>query len=224
MFLSVRMGQIRPGRENAVIVARPLAIFILVGLLIASGLQAQSAGRPSVEAAASAANLAFKERPPYRIGPGDVLQITVWNEPQVSQASIIVLPDGKINLPLVGEIAVAGSTLKEIESQLNTLFKPFITDPDVSVGVKESNSQKIFVVGAVRKEGAIRLVTPLTILQAIAEAGGLTEFARRSKISVLRNNGTKQITLPFDYNAVIRGEKSEQNVLLQTGDTVVVPH
>ena len=166
----------------------------------------------------------FTDRPAYRIGPGDVLQITVWNEPQVSQASIIVLPDGKINLPLVGEVTVAGTTLKEAEAQLATLFKPFITEPDVSVGVKESNSQKIFLVGAVRKEGAIKLLTPLTVLQAIAEAGGLTEFARKGKIYVLRNVGGKQTTLKFDYNAVLRGEKPEQNFALQSGDTVVVPH
>ena len=136
----------------------------------------------------------------------------------------MVLPDGKINMPLVGEVGVAGFTLKEVESRLGTLFKPFITDPDVSVIVRESNSQKIFVVGAVRKEGPIKLVTPLTILQAIAEAGGLTDFAHKKSIYVLRTEGTRQINLPFDYSAVIRGQKPEQNVVLQSGDTIVVPH
>jgi polysaccharide biosynthesis/export protein len=196
-------------------------VFALSATLLAfQCLQAQ----PSPRNATSANPGSFLERPPYRIGPGDVLQITVWNEPQVSEAGIIVLPDGKINLPLVGEVTVAGTTLKEAEIQLTTLFKPVITDPDVSVSIKESNSQRIFMVGAVRKEGAIKLVTQLTVLQAIAEAGGLSEFARRGKIYVLRNQGGKQIALPFDYNAVIRGERQEQNIVLETGDTVVVPH
>jgi len=199
------------------IAARLLLLVSLAIFSVFSRLDAQSAPIDPI-------NPAFKDRPAYRIGPGDVVQITVWNEPQVSQASVMVLPDGKINMPLVGEVGVAGFTLKEIESRLGTLFKPFITDPDVSVIVRESNSQKIFVVGAVRKEGPIKLVTPLTILQAIAEAGGLTDFAHKKSIYVLRTEGTRQINLPFDYSAVIRGQKPEQNVVLQSGDTIVVPH
>jgi len=190
---------------------------VFVNFYVFHRLEAQSAPVAQI-------NPAFKDRPPYRIGPGDVVQITVWNEPQVSQPSVMVLPDGKINMPFVGEVGVAGFTLKEVESRLNTLFKPFITDPDVSVIVRESNSQKIFVVGAVRKEGPIKLVTPLTVLQAIAEAGGLSEFAHKKSIYVLRTEGTRQLSLPFDYSAVIRGQKPEQNIVLQSGDTIVVPH
>jgi polysaccharide biosynthesis/export protein len=209
----------RDGRI-AFVQAHGLVVALVASFFAVECVQAQPAPRN----ATSANPGGFQERPPYRIGPGDVLQITVWNEPQVSQAGIIVLPDGKINLPLVGEVIVAGTTLKETEAQLTTLFQPVITDPDVSVSIKESNSQRIFMVGAVRREGAIKLVTQLTVLQAIAEAGGLSEFARRGKIYVLRNQGGKQIALPFDYNAVIRGERQEQNIVLQTGDTVVIPH
>ena len=97
---------------------------VFVNFYVFHRLEAQSAPVAQI-------NPAFKDRPPYRIGPGDVVQITVWNEPQVSQPSVMVLPDGKINMPFVGEVGVAGFTLKEVESRLNTLFKPFITDPDV---------------------------------------------------------------------------------------------
>jgi polysaccharide biosynthesis/export protein len=225
MYLAVKLD---PGVRKckiAIMKARLFALYLATVILSFQGVTRLSAqttpatGKPAAPIAGD-----FRERPPYRIGPGDVLQITVWNEPQVSQASIIVLPDGKINLPLVGEVTVAGTTLKETESRLTALFKPVITDPDVSVSVKESNSQKVFIVGAVRKEGAIKLMTPLTVLQAIAEAGGLSEFAHKKEIYVLRTQEGKQIPLPFDYSAVIRGQKPEQNVLLQSGDTIVVPN
>jgi polysaccharide biosynthesis/export protein len=221
---SVKQGHPDRNGRIAFMHARLLLLAVVASVLGPGSLSAQAAPKAPVATPAQASAGSFKDRPPYQIGPGDVLQITVWNEPQVSQASIIVLPDGKVNLPLVGEVTVAGHTIKETEDQLALLFKPVITDPEVSVSIKESNSQRIFMVGAVRKEGAIKLVTQLTVLQAIAEAGGLSEFARRSKIYVLRNQGGKQIALPFDYNAVLRGERQEQNVYLQTGDTVVVPH
>jgi polysaccharide biosynthesis/export protein len=193
-----------------------------VGLAV--GQAPKAAQAPPGKASVAEGFPSFKDRPAYRIGPGDVLQINLWNEPQVSQASLIVLPDGKVNLPLVGEVTVAGSTLQEAEKQLALLFKPYITDPDVTIVIRESNSQRIFIVGAVRKEGAIKLVTQLTVLQAIAEAGGLTEFAHRKKIYVMRIEGAKQINLAFDYEAVLRGQNQGQNILLQSGDTVVVPH
>ena len=196
-------------------------------MILASAWMAAAQPQPSLGAGAAvtpSAEPAFKERPPYRIGPGDVLAINVWKEPEITQASVTVLPDGKVNLALVGQVPLAGMTLQEAEQKLVELFKPVITDPEITVTVKEPNSQRVFIVGAVRKEGPIKLVTEMTVLQAIAESGGLTEFARKAKIYVMRKEGNKQVNLPFDYSAVLRGQNQEQNIVLRSGDTIVVPH
>jgi polysaccharide export outer membrane protein len=191
-------------------------------------LQAQAAKKNLKESVPPAKVQVAPEMDPrtkaYKIGPGDVLQVIVWRETDISQPMITVRPDGKISLPLVKEIDVAGFTTDEVEKDLANRLKPFVKDPDVSVIVRESHSQKVYVIGAVRREGPIRLSSPLTILQALAEAGGVTEYAKRKKIYVLRNVIDRQVRLPFDYEAVLRGEKGDQNVLLLPGDTVVVPH
>ena len=163
------------------------------------------------------------KHPGYRIGAGDVLQVYVWKEEQVSAPTVVVRPDGKISLPLVREVEVVGLTLTELEQLLTKKLAAFIRTPEVSVVVKEIHSEKVFVIGAVEKKGSIPLVSSITVLQALAEAGGLTEYAKRKKIYVLRTAGQKQIRLPFNYDAVIRGEQTEQNILLLPGDTIVVP-
>jgi polysaccharide biosynthesis/export protein len=163
------------------------------------------------------------EARPYVIGSGDVLQIIVDREPDASIASVVVRPDGNISVPMLRQATAAGLTLPELEKQLTAQFAKFIRDPDVTVLVREIHSEKVYVIGAVRKEGAITLQGPLTVLQALAEAGGLTDYAKRSKIYVLRPNPSEHQRLSFDYNSVIRGQHSEQNIVLQSGDSVVVP-
>jgi polysaccharide export outer membrane protein len=162
----------------------------------------------------------------YRIGAGDVLQILVWKEPEASVSSVVVRTDGKITVPFVKEIEVAGMTPAELEKILAGKFTKYIRDLDVTsvtVVPKEILSQKVYLLGAVKKEGPVPLKSSMTVLQALNEAGGLTEYAKRKKIYVLRNDGGKQIRLPFDYTAVIRGERPEQNILVRAEDTVVVP-
>jgi polysaccharide export outer membrane protein len=162
----------------------------------------------------------------YRIGAGDVLQILVWKEPEASVPSVVVRTDGKITVPFVKEIEVAGMTPAELEKILAGKFTKFIRDVDVTsvtVVPKEILSQKVYLLGAVKKEGPVPLKSSMTVLQALNEAGGLTEYAKRKKIYVLRNDSGKQIRLPFDYTAVIRGEHPEQNILVRAEDTVVVP-
>jgi polysaccharide export outer membrane protein len=159
----------------------------------------------------------------YRIGPGDVLQISVWREPEVSVSGVAVRSDGKISLPLVKEISVANLTPAELEQVLAQRFSQFINNPVVTVITSEIHSQKVFLIGGVGRPGSLELRTPMTILQVLAEAGGLTEFAKRRKIYVLRKKDSQQTRVPFDYDAVIKGHQPELNFIVRAGDTIVVP-
>jgi polysaccharide export outer membrane protein len=159
----------------------------------------------------------------YVIGAGDVLTVNVWKEPEASVLAAAVRPDGMISVPIVKDVQAAGLTPLELQAVLADKFGKFFRGADVSVIVKEIHSQRVYVIGAVKKEGAIDMKTPLTVLQAVAEAGGLNDYAKRSKIYILRKSNGKEARLPFDYSAVIRGSHGEQNVTLEVGDTVVVP-
>lgn len=159
----------------------------------------------------------------YRIGPGDLLQIVVWREPEASVPDAVVRVDGKISVPLIKEIEVVGLTPKELEETLTEKFAKFINGPDVTVIPKQINSMKVYLMGAVKKEGPLPMLGPLTVLQAINEAGGLSEYARKNKIYILRNDGGKQLRLPFDYEAILEGKRLEQNIVLRPDDMIVVP-
>jgi polysaccharide export outer membrane protein len=160
----------------------------------------------------------------YRIGAGDVLQIAVWKEADASVPEVVVRADGKISVPLVKEVDVLGLTPKDLEKLLTEKLSRLINDPDVTVVAKQINSLKVYLAGAVRKEGPVPLLGPKTVLQAINEAGGLTEYAKKKKIYVLRPEGGKQVRLPFNYEDVIKGERPEQNILLKPNDMIVVPN
>jgi polysaccharide export outer membrane protein len=159
----------------------------------------------------------------YRIGAGDVLQIVVWKEPDASLPGAVVRVDGKITVPLIGEVSVVGLTPTELKEFLAEKFSHYINNPVVTVDAREIRSRMVYMVGNVKKEGPIPLIRPMTVLQAIDEAGGLGEFARKKKIYVLRKTDGKQVKLPFDYNAVIKGQHLEQNIALLPDDTIVVP-
>ena len=159
----------------------------------------------------------------YVIGAGDVLAINVWQEPEASVLSTVVRSDGLISLPLIKEIEAAGLTPKQLEKALTEKLSKQIRQPDVTVLVKEIHSEKIYLIGALKKESQLPLKSSLTVLQAIAEAGGVTDYAKKSKIYVLRKENGKQVKYPFDYTSVIRGEHMEQNITLKPGDTIVVP-
>lgn len=159
----------------------------------------------------------------YRIGAGDILQVVVWKEPDASLPEAAVRSDGKITAPLVGEIDVVGLTPAQLKDALVEKFSHYINSPMVSVFVKEIKSRKVYVMGSVKKEGPLPLIGPLTILQAIDEAGGLGEWANRKKIYVLRRVDGKQVKLPFNYTAVIKGQHLDQNITLMPDDTIIVP-
>jgi polysaccharide export outer membrane protein len=159
----------------------------------------------------------------YRIGAGDVIQILVWKEPDASLPETRVQADGKISVPLIGEVVAAGLTVGELQKVLLEKLEHFIHDPVVTVHTKEINSRKVYVMGAVKKEGPILLLRPMTILQAINEAGGFTEFAKKKNIYVLRKVDGKQVKLAFNYLQVVKGKNLEQNISLLVDDTIVIP-
>jgi polysaccharide export outer membrane protein len=159
----------------------------------------------------------------YLIGEGDVLQISVWGEPTASVPVATVRTDGKISMPLIKEVQVAGLTPAQVEAIVQEQLGKIIRTPDVTVIVAQINSKKIYLTGQVKKEGPLKYTYRMTVLQAISEAGGLTDYAKRKEIYVLHTENGRQYKLPFNYISVLRGERMEQNILLSPGDTIVVP-
>jgi polysaccharide export outer membrane protein len=159
----------------------------------------------------------------YVIGANDVLAINVWKEPDISR-SVPVRSDGKISLPLVGELTASGQTPLQLEQEITKRLQNYISEPEVTVIVTDSKSQKVNIMGMVTKPGAYLLTSSTTVLDAIAMAGGFKDFAKQKSIYVLRQapDGTQK-RIPFNYKEVIKGQNPEQNVRLQTGDTVVIP-
>ncbi len=160
--------------------------------------------------------------PAYVIGPEDVLDINVWKEPDMTRV-VPVRPDGKITLPLINDVQAAGSTPQQLASAVTDKLRKFLTEPQVTVIVTAINSQRVFVVGEVLRAGAFPLIPGMTVLQALANAGGFTTFANVKKIHVMRLVNGKHTELPFNYRQVLKGDNPDQNIKLEPGDTVVVP-
>ncbi len=159
----------------------------------------------------------------YAIGPSDVLAIDVWKDTELTR-TVLVRPDGKISLPLIGELEVSGLTAHNVQLLVAQRLRAYISDPQVTVIVQEVKSRTYSVLGKIAKPGSYELGKPTTVLEAIAIAGAFLDFAKPSKIYIIRpvSGGATQ-TLPFDYKKVIKGHNPEQNVELKNGDTVVVP-
>ena len=160
--------------------------------------------------------------PTYVIGPQDVLDISVWKEPEVSRV-LPVRPDGKISLPLLRDVQAAGLTPSQLEARITEGLTGFITAPDVTVIVTAINSRRIYIVGEMTRPGAYPLLPGMTVLQALSNAGGFTQFANTKNIYVLREENGKQMKYPFNFKEVVKGKKSEQNINLKSGDTIVIP-
>jgi polysaccharide export outer membrane protein len=159
--------------------------------------------------------------PDYVIGADDTLHISVWKEPDLT-ATLPVRPDGKISLPLLNDVSAAGFTPMQLADSITEKLKKYIADPRVTVVVTAMNSRRIFVTGEVAHSGAIALLPGMTILQALSSAG-FTQFANLKGIYLLRMENGRQVKMPFNYKEVVKGRHPEQNILLQRGDTVVVP-
>jgi polysaccharide biosynthesis/export protein len=158
----------------------------------------------------------------FVIGNDDVLAINVWKEPDISR-SIPVRSDGKISLPLVGEVQAAGLTPLALEKDIANKLKSYIAEPEVTVMVQQVNSQKFNILGQVVKPGTYVIANSPTVLDAIALAGGFRDFAKRKSIYVLRHGATGESRIPFNYKEVSQGKNMSQNIKLQPGDTIIVP-
>jgi polysaccharide export outer membrane protein len=157
----------------------------------------------------------------YRIGPEDLLDISVWKNPELSR-TVPVRPDGKVSLPLVNDIQASGLTPTELRQQLTQRFAEFIPAPEVAVIVREVHSMKVAVVGSVKNPGRYELKSAATVLEMIALSQGLTDFASRDRIVVLRQNGSETKRIPFNYRKVAAGDDKE-NLVVLPGDIIVVP-
>ena len=180
---------------------------------------------------ASVPNTGSADRPPsapipitdYVIGPEDMLQITVWKNESLSRA-LPVRPDGKISLPLLHDVQAAGLTPMQLQEKLAIALGEFMPNPEVSVSVTDVRSYRVSVLGEVQRPGVLQLKSDTTVLEAIALAGGFRDFASPGKIMILRKNGEGQTQkIPFNYNRVVKDNRSQDNVTLKSGDVVVVP-
>ncbi len=158
----------------------------------------------------------------YRIGVSDVLTLSVWREDQL-QVTVPVRPDGRIALPLLGEIEVVGRTPMEVQAELTTGYEGFVTAPAVSLVVSEINSRKVYVLGEVRTPGVFDILRPTRLLQAISMAGGYTDFAKKDEVVVIREDNPGERRIQVSVKDITSGRKLDDNLLLLPGDTIYVP-
>jgi polysaccharide export outer membrane protein len=159
----------------------------------------------------------------YKLQPGDILSVDVWKEVDLKGDETLIRPDGGISFPLAGDLQAAGHTVAELTAMLETRIRKFVPDAVVTVSVKTANGNRVYVIGKVNHAGDFPLNRPIDVMQAISLAGGATPFADTNAIRVLRREGNRETAIAFRYRDVERGRKLEQNILLQSGDTVVVP-
>src|SRR5258706_7998781 len=158
----------------------------------------------------------------YILGADDVLDVSVWKEQELTR-SLQVRPDGKISMPLLGDVQAAGLTPGQLAQNVTDKLKKYLTAPQVTVILTQINSQRVYVTGEVTRPGAYPVLPGMTILQAISSAGGLTTFANSKKIFLMRDENHIQTKYPFSYKEVLDGRKAEENLPVKAGDTIVVP-
>lgn len=199
-------------------VSRKIALTLALGLLLGATSCARTPlPTPPVEDQTASA------REDYRIGPADVLGIRVWRNPELS-IDVPVRPDGRISVPLLGDVEAAGATTAELRDVIAEQLAEYITAPDVTVIVVAINSKQIYLVGEVLRATALQLTVDMRVLDAIAAVGGFTPFANKRNIRILRRQGDGSVVeYRFNYNSFLRGKDTESNIQLLPGDTIVVP-
>jgi len=184
-------------------------------LLFTAAVGAQAADPPR---AAATDNTTAR----YEVQPGDLLQVSVWKEADLSQ-QVLVRPDGGFSFPLAGDVNAIGKTVEELRVELTQRLGKFIPDLFVTVAVQEIRGNKVYVIGQVNRPGEFVVNPRIDVMQALSLAGGATAFAAPNDIFVLRREGGAQRRLPFNFGDVTRGKNLDQNILLRSGDVVVVP-
>ena len=200
-----------------------VAAITAVLMVVAAGAR-QAAGTQPPTAVAAPATPAVEVPAEYVIGPEDVLSINFWRDADMTRDEVTVRPDGRITLPLLGDITAAGLTPEQLKAAVEKAASKYHQNPSVTVLVRQINSRKVFITGNVANPGAHPLTGPRTVMQLIALAGGLTEYADKKNIQIMRVEPNGQTrSFKFNYNDVSKGKNLKQNILLQPGDTVVVP-
>ena len=209
------------GRVHAMLRTMSLTagLAVFVGCASTAGAQSPAPTQGPVQAQAPEP---ATPPPGYLIGPDDVLGVVFWEMPNHG-GDVIVRPDGKITLPLINDVQAAGLTPEQLREAIVKESARFIREPDVTVVVKQINSLKVYITGQVNKPGTYPLTTPTTVLQVLALAGGVGDFAKKDRVVVMRTENGQTRSFKFNYKDVIQGKKLEQNILLKPGDTVVVP-
>jgi polysaccharide biosynthesis/export protein len=229
---AVRSGM----RQNLLVASRRrgawLGCLVVLSLQLGGALVAQTSPEPAAPAQsasrkssqdADSTTTAKAHDSSFLIGNDDVLAINVWKEPDISR-SVPVRSDGKISLPLVGEVQATGRTPLQLEQEIAQQLKSYVAEPEVTVIVQQINSQKFNILGMVNRPGSYAITNSATVLDAIALAGGFRDFAKQKSIYILRQNsdGT-QARLPFNYKEVVKGQSAAQNIKLQPRDTIIIP-
>lgn len=158
----------------------------------------------------------------YTLQPGDILEISVWKE-EGMQGEVLVRPDGGLSFPLVGDVIAEGRTIKQLNDEITAKLKAYIPDPVVTVSLKQILGNIVYVLGRVNRPGEFQFIRKIDVMQALSKAGGMTPYAEVDKIKILRRTGDLLQAILFNYGEVEKGAKLEQNILLESGDVVVVP-
>jgi len=159
---------------------------------------------------------------PYTLNAGDILSISVWNEDAL-QKEVVVLPDGTISFPLAGQLNAKDKTVLQVETELKEKLSEYISDPVVNVTVNQVSGNTVHILGKVLRPGSFGMSQPLDAMQALSLAGGLTTYAKENDIIILRRDGMKQQIIPVLYANIKQGKSLESNVLLQSGDVIIIP-
>jgi polysaccharide export outer membrane protein len=199
-----------------------VAAFTLPFIVLVFALSGPAIGSAETPANQPNSKKAAAIDPSYIIGPTDILEIQVWREPDFSR-QVLVRPDGKLTLPLVGDIHVSGMNTMDLKELLTAKLKDYIDSPEVTVILVESHSKNFYIIGKVARPGTYALTPGMTVLQALSVAGGLGEWADKDSIRIIRSSDTKEKVIRFDYDKVMSGKNLEQNIPLKPNDTIVVP-
>ena len=187
---------------------------LLISVILFNGAYSFAETQPGVQSNSSVST--------YLIGPGDLLNIYVWREAELTQ-DVTVMPDGSITFPLIGEIKAQGQTVADLKRAITEKLKNYVSAPEVTVIIRESRSRRVYTIGKLNQPGPYPLAPDMTVLQALSTAGGFTEWAETKYIMIVRRTGGNDVMYRFNYDEFISGKNLSQNILLEPNDTIVVP-
>jgi polysaccharide biosynthesis/export protein len=190
--------------------------------LSATVAEAGQAPAPSPSPSPASQPAAPEETSPYYVAPGDILRVAVWKEPELT-TDVFVRLDGRITVPLVGDVKAAGRTTEELTNEIRTRLRAFLEVPQVTITVSQAVSTRFYVIGQVTTSGAFALNSRITVAQALALAGGFREFAKRDRVMLLRESRGERKAIPFNFRDLELGINLDQNIVLESGDTIIVP-